>query len=104
MTDYIFKCNDEAMNKKLMDTVWEAIRYWIEFERKEIILGRWHDKEGFHVGLTIDDKANVSGSLSIDCTDKPKEDYELILVKEDEERRITIPAEFIPMVEKTNGA
>lgn len=104
MTDFIFKCNDEAINNKLMDTIWEAIRYWIEFERKEMILGRWHDNEGFHVGLTIDEKAKVIGSLSIDTFDIPKNDYELILKKDEEEKRIIIPVQFIPSYRVTNHA
>ena len=104
MTDYIFSYDDETKIVELMDHIWDAIRYWVEFERKEMVLGRWCDKEGFHVGLTIDERAKISGSLSVDTSKEPREDYELILVKDDDEKRITIPVEFAPTVSMPNYA
>ena len=78
-----------------MDKIWGAIRYLIEFKRKELLLCKWCDKEGLHVAISIANKSEISMSLSFKVTDNPEEGYELSLDKDGEIVYIGIPADVI---------
>lgn len=95
MINCSFMCKDEAGANELMDKIWEAIRYWIEFERKEMLLCKWCDKEGLHVAVSVADKAKISMSLGFMATDNPENGYELNLEKEGEMIKIVIPTDAI---------
>ena len=95
MTNCNFMCKDEHNADELMDKIWEAIRYWIEFERKEMILCKWCDKEGYQVAVSVADKAKISMALSFKATENPEEGYELSIDKEGEVKKIMIPTDVI---------
>ncbi len=95
MTNCSFMCKDEHSADELMDKIWEAIRYWIEFERKEMILCKWRDKEGYQVAVSAADKAKISMALSFKATENPEEGYELSIDKDGKVKNIRIPTDVI---------
>ena len=95
MINCSFMCKDEAGANELMDKIWEAIRYWIEFERKEMLLCKWCGKEGRHMVVSVADKAKISMSLSFNKAENQKEGFELSLDKDGEQIKISIPADVI---------
>ena len=93
MTTCRFVCNNEAGHLELTKKIWEAIKDWKEFSRKEVSLSRTTGKEGeFYVYLSIEDKVKVSVSVCFTASENTGKYYELILVK-GEERRVLIPAD-----------
>ena len=97
MTNCSFMCKDEHSADELMDKIWESIRYWIEFKRKEMILCKWCDKEGYQVAVSAADKAKISMALSFKTTENPEEEYELSIDKDGEVKNIRIPTDVITL-------
>lgn len=95
MLNCSFMCKDEVSTDELMEKIWEAIRRWIEFERKEMLLCKWCDKEGLHVAVSVADKAKISMALSFKASDNQKDGYELSLDKDGEVIHINIPVDVI---------
>ena len=95
MTNCSFMCKDEQSADELMDKIWKAIRYWIEFERKEMILCKWCDKDGLHVAVSVADKAKISMSLSYKVTGNSEEGCELSFDKDGEMIKINVPVDVI---------
>ena len=95
-----FKTNGESENLELSESVWEAIRSWIEFEKKEVLLCRWLDKEGYHVAISAESKLRVSFLVKFDPDVKDAENYELEVHLEDEVKKILIPSDVSVRVYK----
>ena len=102
MTTCMFKSSNQEANNKLMDSIWEAVRDWTEYGRKEVTLCRWQDKNGFHVALSIDDSVKASVSISFEASEKTGKYYELILLK-GEEKRVAIPANVVAQIYYEKG-
>ena len=98
-----FKTNSEEQNNELTDSIWEAIQHWMEYERRELLLCKWVDKEGYHVAISADDKAKLSASISFKAFEETGECYELILKLDSDEKTVLIPGDVIAKVyyEKT---
>ena len=95
MTSLVFTCSNEAENNDLMESIWQAIRYWKEFEKKEVLLCRWKEDEKFHTGLSIESSVPASVSVEFKALGKPRTSYELILKYAGEEKTLQIPADVV---------
>lgn len=97
-----FKTKGEAENLEVSEIVWEAIRSWIEFEKKEVLLCRWLDKEGCHVAISAESKLAVSFLVNFDPYAKDTENYELEVHLENEVKKILIPSDVSVRIYKEN--
>lgn len=93
-----FKTNSEAQSKELMDSIWESVKHWLDYDSKAIVLCQWCNKDGEHVALYIDDNAGVSISLIYETSEKSLENLVLVLMHGEDLRRITIPADVAAKV------
>ena len=93
MTTCMFKCNNEAENKELSNRIWESIKDWEEYAKKQVILCMAKSKEGeFSVYFSIEDRVKASVSVCFEASENTGKYYELVLVK-NEERRVSVPAD-----------
>ena len=88
MTTCMFECNDAIENEALSNRIWEAIRNWEEYGKKQVILCKLTDEESgkYHVYLSIEDRVKASVSICFEASEKTGRYYELILVKGEEQR------------------
>ena len=98
MTSCILTCNKDSESKELMETIWQAIRDWKEYERKEVLLFRWREDEKFNTALTIESSAPASVSVRFEATKAPRKYFELILDYAGEEQRLQIPADVVAKI------
>lgn len=98
MTTCEFKTNNEAQNNEVMDKLWNAIQSWMEDERKELVLCRWQDKEGYHVAVSAGDKADLRISIKPMVYEINGKCYTVTLGLKGEEKQIEIPADVVARV------
>ena len=93
MTTCMFKCNNEAENKELSNRIWEAIKEWGEYSRKEVLLCMVKTKKDeFSVCFSVEDKVKASISVCFGASENTGKYYELVLVKNGE-RKVLVPAD-----------
>ncbi len=97
MTTCEFKTNSESQNNEVMEKIWDTIQHWIEYERKELVLCRWQDKEGYHVAVSAEDKAKLCISINSMIYDDGKF-YTVIFSLKGDEKKVAIPADVVAKV------
>ncbi len=95
MTSLVFTCSNETENNELMEDIWQAIRDWKEFEKKEVLLCRWKEDGKFNTGLSIENSVPASVLVKFKALGKPRISYELVLDYVGEEKTLQIPADVV---------
>ncbi len=95
MTSIIFNCINETESNELMESIWQTIRCWKVFGSKKMLLCRWHDSEGFHVGLSVENSVDASFSLNFKTSEKFEQYFKLVLNYGEDEKTIYIPANVV---------
>jgi len=92
MTTCRFECSNETENEMLSTRIWQAVKEWEEYTKKQVIVCRMtnKEKEVYRVYLSIEDRVKASVSICFEASDKTGRFYELILDK-GEEHRISVP-------------
>ncbi len=92
MTTCRFECSNETENEMLSTRIWQAVKEWEEYTKKQVIVCRMtnKEKEVYRVYLSIEDRVKASVSIYFEASDKTGRFYELILDK-GEEQRISVP-------------
>ncbi len=98
MTTCEFKTNSEVQNNEVMDKIWDTIQHWMEYERKELVLCRWQDKEGYHVAVSAEDKAKLCISINPMVYEDNGKFYKVMLSLKGEEKSVSIPANVVAKV------
>ena len=88
-----FKTNGEAQNDALMETIWQAIKDWIEFAKRKVILCKWVDDEGYHVAISSEIKLMAAVTVNFDPTVKKADNYKVVISRVDEQKKIKIPSD-----------
>ncbi len=102
MTSCILTCNNETENNEIMESIWQAIRYWKEYERHEVFLCRWKEDGKFHTGLSIESRVPASLSIKFEALGKPRKSYDMLLKYVGEEKRLQIPADVVAKLYNEN--
>ena len=95
-----FKTNGEAQNDALMEIIWQVIKDWIEFAKREVILCQWVDDEGYHVAISSEIKVIAAVTVNFDPTVKKTDNYEVVISLVDEHKEIKIPSDVSVRVYK----
>ena len=92
MTTCRFECSNETENEMLSTRIWQAVKEWEDYSKKQVIVCRMtnKEKEVYRVYLSIEDRVKASVSVCFEASDKTGRFYELILDK-GEEQRISVP-------------
>lgn len=92
MTTCRFECSNETENEMLSTRIWQTVKEWEEYTKKQVIVCRMtnKEKEVYRVYLSIEDRVKASVSICFEASDKTGRFYELILDK-GEEQRISVP-------------
>ncbi len=92
MTTCRFECSNETENEMLCNRIWQAIKNWEEYTKKQVLVCRMTNKakEAYHVYLSIEDRVKASVSICFEASDKTGRFYELVLDKGDEQR-VAVP-------------
>lgn len=93
MTTCRFECSNETENEMLFKRIWQTVKKWEEYEKKQVTVGRLINKgtETYYVYLSVEDRVKASISICFEASDKTGRFYELILDK-GEEQRVAVPA------------
>ena len=98
MTSLILTCSNEAESNELMWNIWQAIRYWKEYEKKEVFLCRYKGDGNFYTGLSIESTVPASVSLQFKAVEKSRTAYDLILDYAGEGKTLQIPADVVAKI------